>query len=89
MILTDAQYGDFEVVLEMRNDFGPDCGLFLRGTEEGSTGSQVMIDYHANGTLAGLHGEGLQVHGGGNFTNQFVRYRALRVMDLSTPAQDE
>lgn len=31
----DGQYGDFEVVLEMNNDFGPDSGLFLRSTETG------------------------------------------------------
>src|ERR1041384_5682457 len=35
LVITDKQYGDFEVVLEMRNDFGPDSGLFLRSTEEG------------------------------------------------------
>jgi len=32
IIITDEQFGDFEVALEMRNDFGPDSGLFLRST---------------------------------------------------------
>ena len=35
ILITDEQYGDFEVVLEMNNDFGPDSGLFLRTTENG------------------------------------------------------
>src|SRR5438270_4546589 len=35
LVITDKQYGDVEVVLEMRNDFGPDSGLFLRSTEDG------------------------------------------------------
>ena len=57
LIITDEAYGDFEVVLEMNNDFGPDSGLFLRSTEDGSAW-QAMIDYHANGNLMGLYGEG-------------------------------
>jgi hypothetical protein len=57
LIITDEAYGDFEVVLEMNNDFGPDSGLFLRSTEDGSAW-QAMIDYHGDGNLMGLYGEG-------------------------------
>jgi 3-keto-disaccharide hydrolase len=57
LLLTDEPFGDFEVVLEMKNDFGPDSGLFLRSTEDG-TAYQAMIDYHANGNLMGIYGEG-------------------------------
>jgi hypothetical protein len=57
ILLTDAKFGNFEVVLEMNNDFGPDSGLFLRSTEDG-TAYQAMIDYHANGNLMGIYGEG-------------------------------
>lgn len=59
IIITDQQYGNYEVVLEMNNDFGPDSGLFLRSTEDGKAW-QAMIDYHANGNLMGIYGEGLQ-----------------------------
>jgi len=58
LILTDEAFGDFEVVLEMNNDFGPDSGLFLRSTEDGKAW-QAMIDYHAGGNLMGIYGEGL------------------------------
>jgi hypothetical protein len=164
IVITDKQYGDFEVSLEMNNDFGPDSGLFLRSTEDGKA-YQAMIDYHANGNVMGIYGEGiggfssrnysfldtpekikptdnpfklpvapekwpefwkhgqwnrlraritgnpptistwindikfmewtdqkkrhpdkgsvaLQVHGGGDFTKQFVRYRKIRVNEL-------
>jgi hypothetical protein len=57
ILITDEQFGDFEVVLEMNNDFGPDSGLFLRSTEDG-TAYQAMIDYHAGGNLMGIYGEG-------------------------------
>ncbi len=58
IVLTDKQYGNFEVVLEMNNDFVPDSGLFLRSTEKGQA-YQYMIDYHPFGNLAGVYGEGL------------------------------
>jgi hypothetical protein len=58
IIITDKEYGDFEVVLEMKNDFGPDSGLFLRSNDLGQC-YQAMIDYHANGNLMGIYGEGL------------------------------
>ena len=58
IIITDEAFGDFEVALEMKNDFGPDSGLFLRSTEDGKAW-QAMIDYHADGNLMGIYGEGL------------------------------
>ena len=58
LVITDEQYSDFEIKLEMRNDFGPDSGIFLRSTEDG-TAYQVNIDYRAGGTLGGIYGEGL------------------------------
>ncbi|MGI8603513.1 MAG: 3-keto-disaccharide hydrolase [Verrucomicrobiales bacterium] len=58
IIITDESFGDFEVALEMKNDFGPDSGLFLRSTEDGKAW-QAMIDYHAGGNVMGIYGEGL------------------------------
>jgi hypothetical protein len=58
IIITDKHYGDFEVALEMKNDFGPDSGLFLRSNEAGQC-YQAMIDYHKDGNLMGIYGEGL------------------------------
>jgi hypothetical protein len=58
IVITDKKYGDFEVSLEMKNDFGPDSGLFLRSTEDGKA-YQAMIDYHGGGNLMGVYGEGI------------------------------
>ena len=66
IILTDRKFGDFEVVVEMNNDYGPDSGLFLRSNEKGQA-YQYMVDYHDNGNLAGVYGEGLS--GGINHKN--------------------
>ena len=42
----------------MNNDFEPDSGLFLRSNDKGQC-YQAMIDYHANGNLMGIYGEGI------------------------------
>lgn len=59
IVITDKPFGNFEVVLEMNNDFGPDSGLFMRSTQEG-VAYQAMIDYHAKGNLMGVYGEGMR-----------------------------
>jgi hypothetical protein len=58
ILITDWEFGDFEIVLEMNNDFGPDSGLFLRSNDLGQC-YQAMIDYHKDGNLMGIYGEGL------------------------------
>jgi len=58
IIITDEKFGDYEIALEMNNDFGPDSGLFLRSTEDGRAW-QAMIDYHTGGNLMGVYGEGI------------------------------
>jgi hypothetical protein len=67
IVITDKKYGNFEVALEMRNDFGPDSGLFLRSNERGQA-YQAMIDYYPRGNLMGIYGEGIGGFSSRNFT---------------------
>jgi hypothetical protein len=66
ILLTDRSFGNFEVALEMNNDFGPDSGLFLRSNEKGQC-YQALIDYHNDGGLMGVYGEGIGGFWVGNF----------------------
>jgi len=66
IVLTDEEFGDFEVALEMNNDFGPDSGLFLRSTEDGKA-YQAMVDYHGRGNVMGIYGEGIGGFGSSNY----------------------
>jgi len=59
ILLTDEKFGDFEVYLEIKPDFGCDGGLFLRSTGSGQA-YQVMLDYLAGGDLGGVFGEQLE-----------------------------
>jgi hypothetical protein len=83
IIITDEKFGDFEVALEMNNDFGPDSGLFLRSTEDGKAW-QAMIDYHANGNLMGVYGEGLG--GQPNVLNFKFLDSVERIQEITSPA---
>jgi hypothetical protein len=76
IIVTDKKYKNFEVVLEMKNDFGLDSGLFLRSTEDGKA-YQAMVDYYEGGNLMGIYGEGL---GGFHYRN----YSFLKTPDKIT-----
>ncbi len=58
IIVSAKKYKNFEVSLEMNNDYGPDSGLFLRTNMKGQC-YQAMIDYHAKGNLMGIYGEGI------------------------------
>jgi len=59
ILLTDGNYRDFEVSLELNPDFGCDSGLFLRSNEKGEA-YQVMLDYLPGGNMGGVYGEGLK-----------------------------
>jgi len=59
ILLTDEEYGDFEIYLEIKPDFGCDGGLFLRSTESGQA-YQVMLDYLEGGNVGGVYGERLE-----------------------------
>ncbi len=56
--VTDATYGDFELIAEVQPCWGCDSGIFLRSTGEGSC-YQIMVDYYAGGNVGGIYGEGL------------------------------
>jgi hypothetical protein len=58
LLVSDASWGDFELVLEVLPEWGLDSGVFLRSTEDGSA-YQAMIDYYPGGTIGGIYGEGL------------------------------
>ncbi len=58
ILLTDRRYGDFELYLEVRPDFGCDGGVFLRSTASGQA-YQVMLDYLEGGNVGGIYGERL------------------------------
>lgn len=58
ILLSEKDFGDFILELELNPDWGLDSGLFLRGTEDGRC-YQVMVDYYEGGNIGGVYGEGI------------------------------
>jgi len=57
IVLTDVSFNDFELKIDMKPDWGVCSGLFLRGNDKGQC-IQMMVDYHDNGNVGHLYGEG-------------------------------
>ncbi|MEX2119802.1 MAG: DUF1080 domain-containing protein [Pirellulales bacterium] len=64
ILLTDRKFGDFELVIDMKPDWGICSGLFLRSNERGQC-FQMMVDYHDAGNVGHIYGEGT-----GGFSNR-------------------
>jgi hypothetical protein len=56
LLLSNQPFGDFDLLIEMRPDWGPDSGVFFRCTETGA-GFQMYVDYHDGGNVGHLRGE--------------------------------
>ena len=57
ILLTDQKFGDFELLIDMKPDWGVCSGLFLRSNDKGQC-LQMMVDYHDNGNVGHIYGEG-------------------------------
>jgi hypothetical protein len=49
-LLSDEMFGEFELEISMRPDWGPDSGVFVRTDERGG-GWQVYVDHHDHGNV--------------------------------------
>jgi hypothetical protein len=56
ILLTDRKFGDFELSIEMKPNWGSDSGIFLRSTDKGQC-IQAMVDYYNNGSVGHFYGE--------------------------------
>jgi hypothetical protein len=57
ILLTDEKFGDFELLIDMKPDWGVCSGLFVRSTDQGNC-FQMMVDYHDTGSVGHVFGEG-------------------------------
>lgn len=64
ILLTDEQFGDFELLIDAKPDWGVCSGLFVRSNDLGQC-FQVLVDYHDAGNVGHIYGEGT-----GGFTNR-------------------
>lgn len=58
ILLTDRKFGDFELSIDLKPDWGICSGLFVRANDRGQ-GLQMMVDYHDAGNVGEIYGEGV------------------------------
>ncbi len=56
LLLSDRTFQDFDLLVDMKPDWGPCSGVFFR-CSDGGEGFQVYVDYHDNGNVGHLRGE--------------------------------
>ena len=57
LLLTERQYRNFELHMEVKPDFGNDSGILFRTTNEG-VAYQITLDYLPGGSMGRMIGEG-------------------------------
>ena len=64
ILLTDQKFGNFELLIDIKPDWGVCSGLFVRSNDKGQC-FQMMVDYHDRGNIGHIYGEG-----SGGFNNR-------------------
>ena len=75
-IVSDAVFGDFELVFEARPDWPADTGILVRTTNAGTQGFQILLDHRRSGNIGGYYGNGIGGFHAINFTLDVTRNAA-------------
>ena len=67
-LVSEKTYGDFEILYEAKPDWPADTGIYLRASEDGFLGYQILLDYRRSGNIGGFYGNSLGGFHGINFT---------------------
>lgn len=89
VLLTNSKFGDFELSLEMKPNWGSDSGVFLRSTDKGQC-IQMMVDYYNGGNIGQMYGEATGGWGARAFSLESTvkdgKLQSLKTIDARTPA---
>jgi Domain of Unknown Function (DUF1080) len=58
-LISDRDYGDFELRLEANPDWPADTGIMVRRRRDSWEGLQVLIDHRQSGSIGGFYGNGI------------------------------
>jgi hypothetical protein len=58
-LISDQDYGDFELRLEANPDWPADTGIMLRRRHDSWAGLQVLVDHRKSGSIGGFFGNGI------------------------------
>jgi len=87
ILLTDATFDEFELLIDMKPDWGIDSGLFLRANDQGQC-FQMMVDYLDRGNVGQIYGEGVGAFSNSTFGISGSVDEAGRLTGLSANLRD-
>ncbi|MFC2123519.1 DUF1080 domain-containing protein [Bacteroidota bacterium] len=58
-LVSDDEFGDFELLIDVKPDWPIDTGILVRALSQGSPGIQILIDHRKSGGIGGFYGNGL------------------------------
>ncbi|WP_320203620.1 3-keto-disaccharide hydrolase [Agrobacterium rosae] len=58
-LVTERQYGDFDLRFEAKPDWPADTGIMLRKKAQTFHGFQVLLDHRKSGSIGGFYGNGI------------------------------
>lgn len=67
-LVSEASFSDFELMFDTKPDWPADTGLYLRASDNGFRGYQVLLDYRRSGIIGGFYGNDLGGFHAINFT---------------------
>lgn len=91
-LITQEEFGDFDLALEAKPDWPADTGVMLRRDMDDWAGIQVLIDHRPSGGIGGFFGNGLASFSAVPFAIDAVldeqgRPTALKIDDPATSAE--
>jgi hypothetical protein len=57
-LVTEREFGDFELQLQMKHDWPADTGVMVRRRRDCWAGFQVLVDHRKSGSIGGFYGNG-------------------------------
>lgn len=58
-LVSEATYGDFELVYEAKPDWPADTGVYVHASEDGTVGYQILLDHRKSGSIGGFYGNAI------------------------------
>jgi hypothetical protein len=58
-LLSDEDFGDFELVIDAKPDWPADTGIMIRRRNDTWEGLQILIDHRPSGSIGGFYGNGI------------------------------
>ena len=58
-LVSEEEFTDFELIYEAKPDWPADTGIYLRASEDGCVGYQVLLDHRKSGSIGGYYANAL------------------------------